>query len=879
MDEHRGIELTVNGQAIVAEADSQTPLLSVLRNDLSLRGARQGCGIGECGVCTVLLDGAPVRSCSTPLETAAGRSVTTPEGLGTPDAPHPVQQTFLDEQAAQCGYCINGMIMTVAALREDPECTEDDLRRSLSEHLCRCGTHTRVLRAARRSLSGRPDERAVTVVDGAGTDDTRERPSLLDTYPDVESWLRLSADGRVEVRTGRVEIGQGIRAAMGQIAASQIGVPVDHVDVRPATTTETPDEGYTSGSKSIDNGGEAMATAGAACRRLLLERAASLLGEDAADLDIRDGAVVDAAGTARLTVNELAAHGPVTGTILPSDEPDWTRPPLGEPLPRTDLLPKLTGAPAFVHDLEPPGMVHARVLLPPSYDAVPVAIDTADVAAMPGVLDVVVDGRIVLVVAEHETQAIKAGARLGQQVLWEDPGLPFDDGPAPESFRALPSKPWVVAEPTGDEPEGAEVTASYRQPYQAHAPVAPSCAVAVVEDGVTKVWTHTQGVHPLRRELAALFDEDQDRIVAEHSDGPGCYGHNLADDAAVFACVAARAVPGRPVRFLFTLEQEFTWEPFGSALLADLSATLGDDGMVRSWEHRGLTDVHGNRPRGAGTGLILSWLREGGTWLPWRGPTEGGARNAAPPYAFARMGSVADHVQGPLRTSSLRSLASFLNVFATESFMDELAERAGADPVAFRSEHLDDQRFVRVLEAAAEGIGWQPHVGPSGRGIGIALSRYHDDKAIVAQAVEAAVDTDTGRVEVRRVVTACDAGTIINADGLANQIEGGTLQGLSRALHEQVVYDGRGIRTRDWTTYPVLRFDDVPPIRTILIDNPGAPPLGAGEASIPPIGAALANAIDDAIGVRLRNVPFTPEAIQARLLELTDEEAERVILD
>lgn len=288
--------------------------------------------------------------------------------------------------------------------------------------------------------------------------------------------------------------------------------------------------------------------------------------------------------------------------------------------------------------------------------------------------------------------------------------------------------------------------------------------------------------------------------------------------------------------------------------------------------------MHSTRARGSGTALILSWLRDG-ELDPWPGPHEGGVRNAVPLYEVPALEVAGDFVRGPLRTSAFRTLGSFHNVFAAESFMDEMAERAGQDPVAFRLAHLTHRpRVQRVLTTAAEEIGWEPRVGPSGRGLGIAVAQYKDVKAIVAQAAEVEVDVDTGAIEVVRVVTVCDAGEVIDLDGLVNQLEGGTMQGLSRTIEERVRYSSKGIRSRDWLDYPVLRFASAPRLRTIVLHAPGTRPLGVGEASMPPIAAAVANAIDDAIGVRVRDLPITTEALQQRLMALEGPELDRVRL-
>ena len=906
------ISTVVNDTPTDLDLDPDTPLVTVLRNDLGLRGVRQGCAIGECGACVVLVDGRPERSCQLPLSAATGRRVTTPEGLGTPDRPHPIQRAFLDRQAAQCGYCLNGIIMSTAALLDgtatsdqggSPRLSEEQIQAALAEHLCRCGTHHRILRTV-RELAGHeqpaphppirmddgPDGRdapevAADVradraeeVPADGPEETSAQtprgqrrpadplpeplPGALATAPNVEDWLRPLPDGRIEVRSGRAELGQGVRTALAQIVAAELGVPLDRLVVRSAATDGTPDEGYTAGSNSLEAGGAALARAAVAYRRL-------------------------ATGAA-----DAKGGDPPTGPILPADQPRWASGPVGEEAPRSDLPAKLTGAPAYVHDLAPPGLLYARALLPPREDARPAAVDLSVARDLPGVEAVVHDGQLLLVVAAREEVAIRAVRRLARTTRWEygEPGT----GPTPRTDA--PVRTPVVEEPGVEQAlaSGRVVRASYAKPYEAHASVAPSSAVALVEPdhsdrtghsvrtGHTTVWTHSQGVYPLRRELAAAFGLPEEALTVRHVDGPGCYGHNGADDAAGFAVAAAGAVPGRPVRFQYSVQDEFGWEPYGPPMSADLAASLDADGRVAGWRHRIRTDAHTARPHGTGDRLVVSWLRADAGPRPWSGGGEGGVRSAEPLYEFGARDIVGEYAPGPLRTSALRSLGGYFNTFAIESFMDELAEAAGADPVAFRLAHLRDERARAVLETAAAHAGWRERVGPSGQGglgshgQGVAVTRYKGSKAYVAQVAEVEVDGATGAVAVRRVVVVCDAGVVVNPDGLRNQLEGGVLQGLSRAMYEQVRHGADGVTSRDWTTYPVLRFADVPALEVVLLDRPGLPPLGAGEASTPPTPAALANAVDDAVGIRVRELPLTPDRLRARLEELTDAELARV---
>lgn len=862
--------LTVNGAEQAVTAPASTPLALVLRNELGLKGVRVGCGIGECGACTVVVDGRATRSCSTPLEAVAGCSVATPEGLGTPTSPGAVQQAFLVRQAGQCGYCVNGMTMAVAALAANGPVDEAQLLGELDTHLCRCGSHRRLLAAARAAVGiAHDDDRPRDPV--APPSDIPVDEADVPVGLAVESRLRLLPDGVVEVLPGKVELGQGIRTAFAQVVAAHLGISVDQVVVRSVTTGVSPDEAFTSGSTSLDEEGVRLACAATALRRLLAVRAAALLGAAPEQIEI-DG-VVRGPGGAVLSLDVLAAAGPITGVVEPSDRPRWGESPLGHDVPRDDLAIKLTGAPAYVHDVTLPGMVHARVLLPPRYDAELVACDPTPARELPGVLDVVVDGRLLLVVAEQEHQAVRARDRLAAHTSWTGGELATPE-PAPRAVdhEVRRNDPLPIHDDALH-----HVTARYSKPYEAHAPIAPSCAVAEERDGRLHVIAHTQGAYPLAREIARLVGLDAEQVTVEHGDGPGCYGHTCADDAAALAAVTARRLPGRPVRLLLDVDDEFAWEPYGPALRADLEAWLDTHGRIVGWRAQVVSDVHDTRPRGAGDCLIPAWLRESRVPRP-RPSGAYAARNAVPLYDIPALAVRADYVAGPLRTSALRSLGAYGNLFAVESFVDELAEAAGQDPLAFRLRHLTDRRARAVLEAAADRGGWQSRVGASGRGLGLAVGRYKDVKAYAAVLAHVRVDTTTGDVRVERVVVACDAGGVVNPDGAHNQIEGGVMQGLSRTLHEAVRFGAEGIRTRDWTTYPVLAFSEVPDVDVMLLDRRRSRPLGVGESVTPLVPAAVANAVDDAIGVRVRSLPLTAARLRARLEELDDDELARVRL-
>ena len=714
---------------------------------------------------------------------------------------------------------------------------------------------------------------------------TTSNPSLA-VHPRVEDWITVRPDGFVEVRSGKVEIGQRIATAIALVAAGELGVPFDRIVMVPPRTGVSPDEGYTSGSNSMEHSGHAVRLAAATARRELLARAAGRLGVEAATLEAHDGLVRSRETNQTLRFGELVEESPLA---LPIDLQAPLRPGARsgsrllriEPLHLRELV---TGTLHFVHDFRPAGMQHARVVRPPHYHAV--------LAALPGDLEaelqgakLVRDGSFLAVAAEDEHQAIRAAARVTAAAQWRSTrGLderPLSEqllGNRRESFpvRGCCPREEPVPEPPPDTPR--TVRASYERPYQMHGSLAPSAALAHLADGVLTVWTHSQGIYPLRAAIAETLGLDPVSVHVVHAPGAGCYGHNGSDDAALEAALIACALPGCPVLLKWSREDEHAWEPYSPAMRIELRADFDYSGDVRYWSHETYSDTHVMRWRpglaGSPAGRFLAPrycanpVRE-----PEPAPNltaNGGIhRNATPPYAFPETRIVKHLVHDlPLRVSALRTLGAYANVFAAESFMDELAHAAGADPLDYRRRHLDDARTRAVLEAAAERFGWtaRPVANGAGTGHGLAVARYKNMKSYCAVAVEVGVGDDA-KVALRRAVIAVDAGEIVDPDGLAAQLEGGFVQAASWTLLEAVGWDRDGITSRDWDSYPILRFDEIPDIETVLVDRPGEPFLGAGEASCGPAGAAIANAVFDAIGVRARRLPLTPQALREAAAE------------
>jgi nicotinate dehydrogenase subunit B len=703
------------------------------------------------------------------------------------------------------------------------------------------------------------------------TPPARKLPGSLNANRRLDRWLRIDRDGTVTVFPGKVEIGQGILTALAQIAAEELDVSLERIRLAPADTRYSPDEGMTSGSMSITDGGTALRYAAAEARDLLLQRAAARLGVSLEQLSVADGVVTARSGGSvtywDLTSADLLARE-ATAEIAP--KPAAMHAIVGKPAPRRDIPAKVTGAPVYVHDLELPGMLHGRIARPPSYEARLTGVDEAEVRALPGVVAVVRDGSFLGVIAEREEQAIRALIRMKRLARWEETTrLPEPD---PRFLLKEATEDQVISEKqdAAAAARGAKtLEAEYTRPYTAHAALGPSCAVAQFQAGRYTVWTHSQGIFPLRRDLAPVLGVEEGHIAVIHMDGAGCYGHNGADDAALDAALLARAVPGRPVRVQWMREDEFQWEPYGPAMVVKLKAGLDREGAIVGWTEDIWSNSHSTRPNGlGGINLLAAWhlARPHKPSPPRNPPLPGGGshRNAIPIYSFPNE-RVTNRLVArmPVRVSALRALGATTNVFAIESFMDELAAAAGADPVEYRLRHLKDPRARAVIETVAAKAGWRKgEKGDGTRGRGIGFARYKNGAAYVAVIVEVEASND---IAVKRAWAAIDAGLVINPDGLVNQTEGGVIQTVSWALKEAVQYDRSRILTSSWSDYPILTFEESPPVEVTVVNRPGEPPLGAGEGAQGPTVAAIANAVHNAMGVRLRDMPFTRERVLAAL--------------
>jgi CO/xanthine dehydrogenase Mo-binding subunit len=698
-------------------------------------------------------------------------------------------------------------------------------------------------------------------------------PGNLQTNPRLARWLDFRADGVVEVFSGKVEIGQGILTAIAQIVAEELDLDLARVRMVPASTAASPNEGVTSGSFSVEHSGSALRYACAEARALFLAAAAQRLGVAMESLRVEADGTIVGPGNLRTSYWELGELGLLDrdATAKVPAKPAAERRIAGTAASRIDIPDKVFGRPRFVQDLTLPGTLHGRILRPPSPGATLTALDETRAKAVPGVVAVVRDGSFVGIVAETEEAAAAGLKALAPGARWQagDP-LP-DEADLGAWVRSQPVETTAISvrEPPVPAQKARTVARTYMRPYIAHASIAPSCAIAQLTGDGLKVWTHSQGIFNLRTELALIFALPPEKIVVEHAEGAGCYGHNGADDVALEAALLARAVEGRPVRLQWAREDEMAWAPVGACQVIDLEADLDARGEITAWRHDVWGNGHVSRPgRGKTPTLHAAWqLAKPFPRTPAINPPiaagGGSERNATPLYDLPAW-RITNHrlLTMPIRTSSLRTLGAFANVFAIESFMDELAAERGEDPLAFRLDHLTDERARAVLEAAARRAGWSMWARREGHGHGLGFARYKNAGAWCAAVAEVETDPD---IRVRRLVVAIDVGEVINPDGVINQTEGGAIQATSWVLKEAVRFDRERITSDTWETYPILRFSEVPQVEVEILAHPEAKAMGAGEAAHGPVAGAIANAVQDALGVRVRELPITRERIVAAM--------------
>jgi nicotinate dehydrogenase subunit B len=700
----------------------------------------------------------------------------------------------------------------------------------------------------------------------------RGGPDAPATAAELDSFLAIHEDGSVTLSTSRVDVGTGIATAFCQTAAEELGIPVDRFTVIEGDTARTPNHGGTGGSSGIPRGAADIRRAAATARQTLIEMGAVALNRPAAELTIVNGDVRPASGGAGRSVGSLMGGKRFSIRVNPNvplkDPSTYTV--VGKPILRPDVAAKSIGRHVYVQDHRVDAMLHARVIRPAAVGAKLASVEESSIGHIP-------DARVVrlesflAVVAKNEWAAIRGAREL--KTSWSGgQTLPGSDG-LDRYLRSAALDPTQPAINRGDataalSSAARQVTATYYWPFQSHGSLGPSCAVADMKaDGVT-IWSATQDAYGLRNALARTFALQPNAIRIIYMDGSGSYGTNGAWDVAADALMLSRAV-GQPVRVQWMRQDELGWDPKGPAQLLDLRGGLDTAGNLIAWE------THAYGPGGPQwTRALLAQDSAGLAAAVDARPSPPVTQHADPPYNVANLRVVAYPVPDtPLRLSNLRSPGKIANVFAVESFTDELAAAAGVDPLAFRRHGLSDPRGLAVLDRAAQMIGWQPRPSPSpagrsgnvGVGRGIAYVHYKQVENYVAVAMEVAVDRTTGRITIRRVTCAHECGLIVNPDGLRNQVEGNIMHTLSRTLHEEVTFDRSKVTSVDWASYPVRRFPEAPPIEVALLDRPDQPPFGAGEAASTPVAAALANAVFDATGVRLRTVPFTIERVKAAI--------------
>ncbi|MBR1130109.1 xanthine dehydrogenase family protein molybdopterin-binding subunit [Bradyrhizobium iriomotense] len=695
-------------------------------------------------------------------------------------------------------------------------------------------------------------------------------PVSLVANPRLSSWVKFSGEGRVAISPGKVEIGQGIVTALAQIAADELDVDISRIEMIRASTATSPNEGVTSGSLSIQQSGRALRQVCAEVRQRFLFAASERLGVDAALLDVDDG-TISGPGNVSTSYWELAGdvsldHDATAGAAAKSAA---RRAVAGHSVQRVDIPDKVFAQPRFIHDQALPGLLHGRVLRPDISGAKLIALDEAAARAVPGLVAIARDGGFAGVVADSETAAEAALKALRKGATWSA-GEPLPDEDDLAGFlKSQPVESTVIDTRTATTRVHARtLRRQYTRPYIAHASIAPSCAMAQWDGDRVHVWTHSQGVYLLRADLATVLKLPAENIVVEHMEGAGCYGHNAADDVALDAVLLAKAAGGRPVRVQWSRHDEMSHAPFGAAMAIEIEADLDADNEIVGWRHAIWSNGHAARPGRAVQPALLAATEIANPYPrmistnPPAANGGGGDRNSVPLYDFPTW-TITSHrlLTMPVRTSALRTLGGQGNVFAIESLLDEIAALRGEDPVGFRLRHLRDERARDVIRAAARRAQWKPQK-QAGIGHGVGFARYKNTGAYCAAIAEIEGADD---IRVKRLTLAVDVGEAINPDGVINQIEGGAIQATSWVLKERVRFDRTRITTTSWTDYPILTFSEVPAVDVAIIQRPEIEPVGAGEAAHGPVTAAIANAVFDCLGVRVRDLPITRDKIIAAM--------------
>jgi CO/xanthine dehydrogenase Mo-binding subunit len=651
-------------------------------------------------------------------------------------------------------------------------------------------------------------------------------------------------------------------------------VIIERVNILPCVTGIAPNEGVTSGSQSVEYGGLALRYACAQARGTLLEKASQSLKVPVGDLSIKDGVISAKSG-------ETVDYWKLTSSELLQQKADGRYKPkalnnhryIGQSIQRIDIPAKVSGGVAYVQDMKFPGMLHARVVRPPAPRAQLISINESAIKSMPGVVAIVKSGSFLAVVAQREEQAVNALVEAKKQSKWEMANdLPSTYSQWHKTMIEAPNLDTEHAVKKDPSKQGKKTIAGeFTKPFLAHASIGPSCAIAILKDGVTTIYNHAQGMYPLQRDIVKALQVPADKVVCVHREGSGMYGQSGADDVALDAALIARELPNQHIRVQWMREDEFKWEPYNSAMTVKIRASLDEGGNIANWTQDIYSNTHSTRPgEKEGNNLISSWYMANPqkespvTNIPL--PAGGSHRNGIPLYNFPNQ-QINNHlVQAmPVRVSAFRTLGAFANIFAIESMMDKLAKEATADPVEFRLRHLQNQRGKDVIQKVAEMSNWKPNpkrVKKNGKlyGRGMAFSQYKNLQVYCAVVCDIEVDGN-GKIRVTDVWAAAEAGLIINPDGFKNQIEGGLIQAISWTIHEEVKFNPSGIQTASWADYPILRFEDVPNMHVELINRPNEKSIGVGEGNAPIVGA-ISNALAMATNGRVYDLPLSPVRVK-----------------
>ncbi len=702
----------------------------------------------------------------------------------------------------------------------------------------------------------------------------------LEAYPRISDWITVQ-NGRLLIRTGKVDIGQRISTALIQIVHEELTTPPERIDIAPVRTGYAPDEGITSGSNSIENSGHALRCAAATLRSKSIALASSRLGGAEEDWHLLNATLCLSGTNHQIDIMDLIVDIALEARVDPNVSPQ----PRGKdalPHPKMRGLEEMVrGKFTYIQDLDFPGMQHARIIRPPHVNARLRGIDQSAIGELQALgFFVIHDGSFIALVGPREWPLVKGTSRLAAACDWDHGGgLPetniFEHLNATHAsrFAVIDGVPSVASVP--DALKSPNHAARFERPYLMHGSLAPSAAAANWTGQKLNLHSQSQGIYPLRASIADSLDLEENQVEITHVPGSGCYGHSGADDATFEAALIAMALPNKPILLKWTREDEHSWEPYGPAMAVELAATLAA-GKIARFSADTYSDTHRGRPRsGANRSgpakLLANRFRSSPIGpkpaMPNMGWHAGMHRNLDPIYDFDEKRLIKNLVSGlPHRTSALRCLGAAANIFAIESFMDELACRQGADPIDFRRFHLNDPRADAMLAEMGKQIKTRPELA-SGCGRGVAYAQYKNQMTRIGVCVELEVN-DRAEIHLMNVDIVADAGRVIDEEGLTAQLEGGCIQAASWALYEQVIWDRDGILSRDWDSYPVIRFDNIPTINVTILDRPDMKSVGAGEASPGPVLAAIANAVFDATGLRMRRMPFTPDAIRKCAVEM-----------